>query len=220
MSGESTRSGPVKPQLVCGGGRRQRGSIGVLSGQPHIEDLVATERLRPLRRVEYDRLVELGFFDEDEKIELLDGVIVQMTPQGLEHAAAIEVLTHRLVLALATRARVRVQLPFAASDISEPEPDLAVVPLGDPRLSHPEQALLLIEVADSSLGKDRRVKARIYAAAGVPEYWLVDVAGRSIEVRTDPGDDTYRHVRVMRQGETIRLQAFPDVEIAVSDIVR
>lgn len=192
----------------------------MLSGQPHIEDLVATERLRPLRRVEYDRLVELGCFGEDEKVELLEGVIVQMTPQGLEHAAAIESLTHRLVLALATRARVRVQLPFAASDISEPEPDLAVVPPGDPRLSHPEQALLLIEVADSSLSKDRRVKTRIYAAAGVPEYWVVDVAGRTIEVRTEPGVDGYRQARIARPGETIRLRAFPDVEIAVSDVLR
>ncbi|HVT06342.1 MAG TPA: Uma2 family endonuclease, partial [Polyangia bacterium] len=124
MSEESTRSPAVKPQLAAASAE-DSGSIGVLSGQPHIEDLVTTERLRPLRRVEYDRLVELGFFDEDEKIELLDGVIVQMTPQGLAHAAAIEVLTHQLVVALATRARVRVQLPFAASDISEPEPDLA-----------------------------------------------------------------------------------------------
>lgn len=192
----------------------------MLSAQPHIEDLLATERLRPLRRVEYDRLVEDGFFDEDEKVELLDGVIVEMTPQGLGHAASIEELTHLLVLALATRARVRVQLPFAASDISEPEPDIAVVPPADPRRSHPGQAFLLIEVADSSLGKDRRVKTRIYAQAGVPEYWIVDVSGRTIEVRTDPGDGSYRQVRVAGQGDTIRLQAFPDVEIAVSDVVR
>lgn len=81
----------------------------------------------------------------------------------------MEILTHRLVLALDTRARVRVQLPFAASDISEPEPDLAVVPPGDPRLAHPEHASLVVEVADSSLSKDRRVKTRIYATAGVPE---------------------------------------------------
>lgn len=90
----------------------------MLSSQPNIEDLVATERLRPLRRVEYDRLIEEGFFDEDERVELLDGVIVEMTRQGPRHAATIERLTHLLILALGTRARVRVQLPFAASDIS------------------------------------------------------------------------------------------------------
>jgi Uma2 family endonuclease len=192
----------------------------VLSSQPHIEDLVATERLRPLRRVEYERMAEEGFFEEDEKIELLEGVLVQMTPQGIPHAAAIERLTELLVLALHPRARVRVQLPFAASDISEPEPDLAVVPPGDPEASHPERALLLIEVAESSLSKDRRVKTRIYAAGGVPEYWVVDVSGRAIEVRSEPADGAYRHVRIARPGESIRLQAFPDVEIAVSDVIR
>lgn len=191
----------------------------MLSSQSHIDDLLATERLRPLRRVEYDRLAELGFFDEDEKVELLDGVIVRMTPQGIGHAAAIEQLTRLFVLGLDPRARVRVQLAFAASDISEPEPDLAIVPPGDPRLSQPDQALLLVEVGDSSLNKDRRVKARIYAAAGVPEYWFVDVAARAIEVRTEPGEDAYRQLRVARPRETIRLQAFPDVEIAVSDIL-
>jgi Uma2 family endonuclease len=192
----------------------------VLSAQPHIEDLVATERVRPLRRVEYDRLVEEGFFGEDEKIELLEGVIVQMTPQGIGHAAAIERLTHLFVLALVPRARVRVQLPYAASEISEPEPDLAIVPPGEPEDSHPDRALLLVEVADSSLAKDRRVKTRIYAAAGVPEYWVVDVTGRTIEVRADPGPDAYRQIRIAGPGEAIRLRAFPDVEVAVSDILR
>jgi Uma2 family endonuclease len=192
----------------------------VLSSQPHIEDLLATELLRPLRRVEFERMVEQGFFDEDEKIELLDGVIVQMTPQGIGHAAAIERLTQILVLALAPRARVRVQLPYAASDISEPEPDLAVVPPGDPERSHPRRSLLLVEVAESSLSKDRRVKTRIYAAADVPEYWVVDVAGRTIEVRTVPREDSYHQIRVAGPGEKIRLEAFPDVEIAVSDVVR
>jgi Uma2 family endonuclease len=192
----------------------------VLSFQPHIADLVASERLRPLRRVEYDRLVQAGFFEQDDKIELLEGVIVQMTPQGLGHAAAIERLTQLLVLALAPRARVRVQLPYAASEISEPEPDLAVVPPGEPEQSHPDRALLLIEVAESSLNKDRRVKTRIYAASGVPEYWVVDVSGRTVEVRTDPGDEAYRQVRVARPGDTISLRAFPDVEIAVSDVIR
>ncbi len=165
-------------------------------------------------------MVDQGFFEDDERIELLDGVIVQMTPQGMGHAAAIERLTHLLVLALAPRARVRVQLPYAASDLSEPEPDLAVVPPGDPEQSHPDRSLLLVEVAESSLSKDRRVKTRIYATAGVPEYWIVDVSGRTIEVRTEPGEGNYRRVRVARPGESIRLQAFPDVEIAVADVVR
>ncbi len=78
----------------------------------------------------------------------------------------------------------------------------------------------LIEVSDSSLSKDRRVKTRIYAAAAVPEYWVVDVNAGTIEVRTQPRGDGYGQLRIARPGQTIRLQAFPDVEIAVSDVVR
>ncbi len=192
----------------------------MLSSQPHIEDLVATERLRPLRRVEYDRLIAEGFFDEDDRIELLDGVIVEMTRQGPRHAATVQRLTRLLILALDTKADVRVQLPFAASEISEPEPDVAVVPSGDYDRAHPGDALLLIEVSESSLTKDRRVKARIYAEAGAPEYWVIDVASGAIEVRTQPTAGGYTQVRIARPGESIRLQAFPDVEIAVSDVVR
>jgi Uma2 family endonuclease len=192
----------------------------VLSAQPHIEDLLATERLRPLRRVEYERLGQEGFFDEDERVELLEGVIVQMSPRGTRHDAAIERLNRLFVLALSDRAVVRPQLAYAASDISEPEPDLAVVSAGDHDREHPTEAFLLIEVADSSLSKDRRVKSRIYAAAHVPEYWVVDVTAGTIEVSTQPGDQGYGDVRVARSGEKIRLQSFPDVEIAVSDIIR
>ncbi len=192
----------------------------MLSSQSHIEDLLATERLRPLRRVEYERLGEEGFFDEDDRVELLEGVIVQMSPRGTRHDGALERLVRLFVLALADRAAVRPQLAYAASDISEPEPDLAVVPPGDHDREHPSQAFLLIEVSDSSLSKDRRVKTRIYAAAAVPEYWVVDVNAGTIEVRTQPTGDGYAQLRVARAGETIRLQAFPDVEIAVSDVVR
>lgn len=124
------------------------------------------------------------------------------------------------VLALADRAAIRPQLAYAASDISEPEPDLAVVPPGDHDREHPSTAFFLIEVADSSLSKDRRIKTRIYADAAVPEYWVIDVNGGTIEVRTQPTSGAYGHLRVARAGETIRLQAFPDVEIAVSDILR
>jgi Uma2 family endonuclease len=173
-----------------------------------------------LRRVEYERLGQEGFFDDDERVELLDGVIVQMSPRGTRHDAAIERLNRIFVLALVDRAVVRPQLAYAASDISEPEPDLAIVPAGDHDLEHPTEAFLLIEVADSSLSKDRRIKSRIYAAAGVPEYWVVDVSAGTIEVRTQPRDDAYGETRVAGRGETIRLQSFPDVEIAVSDVLR
>ena len=192
----------------------------MLSAQPNIEALLETERLRPLRRVEYERLGVEGFFDEDDRVELLEGVIVQMSPRGIRHDGILERLNRLFVLALLDRAAVRPQLAYAASDISEPEPDLAIVPLADHTIAHPSEAFLLIEVSDSSLSKDRRVKSRIYAASSVPEYWVVDVNTGTIEVRTEPGAAGYGQLRVARPGDAIRLQAFSDVEIAVSDVLR
>ncbi len=181
---------------------------------------IAPDRPRPLRRDEYAVLVEQGRF-EDEHVELLEGVIVEMSPQGLEHSNAIARLTELLVLALAGRATVRPQCSFVAGDTSQPEPDLAVVralrSLKDP---HPSDAFLVVEVAQTSLAKDRGVKARLYAAAGVTEYWVVDLQAMAIEVRAQPGEGAYAHCRVARVGEGIRLVAFPDVEIHVEDVFR
>ncbi|HMJ14597.1 MAG TPA: Uma2 family endonuclease, partial [Polyangiaceae bacterium] len=178
---------------------------------------VSTE-IRPLRRAEYDKLVELGAF-EDERIELLEGALVPMSPIGTRHASAIDLLTLLLVRALGDRARIRVQNPFAASDISEPQPDLLVAPLGDYRADHPAEAYLVIEVAESSLAKDRGVKLRIYAERGVPEYWVVNVVARQVEVFRAPEGGTYRESRTFELGDTISLGAFPDVSIALSKII-
>lgn len=176
------------------------------------------EEIRPLRRVEYDKLVELGVF-EDERIELLDGVLVPMSPIGTRHSGAIDALALLLIRALGDRARIRVQNPFAASDISEPEPDLLVAPLRDYRTDHPTEAHLVIEVAESSLAKDRGKKLRIYAQRGVPDYWIVDVVDGRVEVYRDPQGGGYRSSRVFERGESIALHAFPDLSLAVTDIV-
>ena len=120
--------------------------------------VVATEGMRPLTRAEYDRLVALGFL-ADEHVELLHGVIVPMSPQGTRHAYTIGMLGDLLLPALVGRARVRIQMPFGASDDSEPEPDLAVVPLGDWLDDHPDWAYLVIEVAESSRSPGPRHEA-------------------------------------------------------------
>lgn len=152
--------------------------------------------IRPLRRLEYDRLVDEGFF-EGEPIELLWGRLVKMGPQNSSHAAAVQYLTQLFVLAVAPGelATVRIQSPFAATDDSEPEPDVAVVPFGAYRDQHPSEALLVIEVAESSLRADRK-KASIYAEAGVPEYWIVNVINDTVEVHRDPdpGEAHYRNI--------------------------
>ena len=177
------------------------------------------EEIRPLRREEYDRLVELGAF-ADERIELLEGQLVQMSPIGPPHSGSVQELTMLLVPALVGRAIVRVQSPFGALDSSEPEPDVAVVPLGDYHLAHPTEAHLIIEVAESSLQRDRGVKQRIYARAGVPEYWIVNTEGRCIEVHTDPGLEGYASRQVVEHDASVAPRAFPDVVLEVRRILR
>src|SRR4051812_37720826 len=168
----------------------------------------APERIRPLRRAEYDQLIQLGAF-QNEKIELIEGQLVPMSPIGPPHSSAVQKLTALLVPAFAGRAAVRIQLPFAALDISEPEPDVAVVPSGDYDDDHPARAYLIIEVAESSLSFDRGVKLRLYAACGVPEYWIVNVADKSIEVHTEPSGGTFAKVDRFERGQTLRPKQFP-----------
>ena len=194
--------------------------LGSMTMSPldHLADL-APERVRPLKRTEYETMVVAGLF-EDERVELLEGVIVEMSPQSPSHAAAIQRLDRVLQRLIGDRASIRVQMPFAAGDLSLPEPDVAVVPPGDYETAHPAQALLVIEVADSSLRKDRRLKVEIYARAGVPEYWVVGLFDGLVEVHTEPTAGAYRRVTPAGRGDRIRPGAFPDIEIAVDDILR
>jgi Uma2 family endonuclease len=182
-------------------------------------DLIRPETPRRIARPEYERMVAMGLFGDD-RVELLDGVIVSMSPNDPPHASPVELLTEILVPALLGRARVRIQLPIVAGDESEPEPDLAIVPLGDYSRAHPQQALLIIEVADSSLRKDRLVKAPLYAASGFSEYWIFDVHGRSAEVHRGPLADGWARVTRHGHGETITIEAFPDVAVRIADVLR
>jgi Uma2 family endonuclease len=177
------------------------------------------EGIRRIRRDEYERMVEIGLFDEDEKIELLDGVLVEMSPQGVPHAHAIRRLTEWLILGLRGRGVVGPQVPFALDDYSEPEPDITVVPPGDYTRAHPDRALLVIEVASSSLGKDRRIKGRLYAAAGVPDYWVVNLVDRTVEIHRDPAANGFRSVTTLTCGEMVSPLHFPDLRLAVDQTV-
>ena len=179
----------------------------------------SAEVIRPLRRVEYDQLVALGAF-QDERIELLDGALVAMSPIGPPHSSAVQKLTEWFVLALRERASVRCQMSLAAGDLSEPEPDLAIVSRGEYDTAHPAQAHLIIEVAESSLATDRGRKLRLYASCGVPEYWVVNLADRCIEVYTDPVGATYEKMHIFTGGQTIRLRAFPDLELPVASVLK
>jgi Uma2 family endonuclease len=175
------------------------------------------ERPRMLRRKEFDRLVAEGFF-EDERVELLHGVLVTMSAQSGVHSATAAWIAQALIRALDPTFDVRSHSPFAASDYSEPEPDVGVYPRGSID-DHPDRAFLIVEVADSSLSKDRRIKANIYAAAGVPEYWIVDLQNQRIEVLTEPYEDEYQQRAMLRPGDTLRPVKLPAVAFAVADIL-
>lgn len=157
---------------------------------------------------------------EGERVELLYGMVVTMSPHGPPHDSAVEELTELLVRALAGRARVRIQSAFAASDGSEPEPDVAVVPKGAHHQGHPTEAWLIIEVAESSLKKDRGLKAQLYAESGVPEYWVVNLPDRLIEVHSEIVGGAYARVTPYRPGDSVPLLQFPDVQVPVSDVLR
>jgi Uma2 family endonuclease len=182
------------------------------------EDIMP-ETFRGLRRRDYAQLVASGAF-EDERVELLYGTVVRMSPHGPEHDAPLERLMELLVRALPEEARVRVQSSFAASDDSVPEPDLAVVPRRDYDDAHPTEAWLVVEIAKSSLRKDRSVKARLYAETGVEEYWIVNLVDGVIERYVEPAKGAYRRCSTHRPGEVIRLSRFPEIEIAVDDVLR
>lgn len=150
-------------------------------------------------RAQYERMVEAGVFGPGDRLELLEGEIIDMGPQKSRHATAVTLVGDALRAVFGTGVTVRVQLPFALDDRSEPEPDVAVVPglPRDYRDSHPDRALLLCEVSDTTLAYDRGPKLRAYARAGIPEYWNLDLVGGTLEVCRGPVQDGYAERRLM-----------------------
>ncbi len=148
----------------------------------------------------YDQMVASGAL-EGEPVELLEGLLVEvMSPQSPAHAAAIERLERYFASA---EARVRTQLPLAVPPDSEPEPDLALVAQAPSPDRHPRTALLTVEVSVTSHDTDRGLKVQLYARAGVPVYWLVDVPGKAVEVRTGPGPEGYGRCDVYKTGDRV-----------------
>jgi Uma2 family endonuclease len=178
------------------------------------------EPIRLVRRSEFERLAELGFF-KDERVELVFGAVVPMPPIDEAHVESTDRLMKFLITALGDRARVSCQAPIAASSLSAPQPDIYVRPAHDGWLkSHPNDAQLVIEVARSSLRYDRTTKAKLYAVANVDEYWIVNHNDGVIEVYRDrQPDGSWRSCTVAQRGETVSPLAYPDVTIAVDDVV-
>lgn len=179
--------------------------------------LLRPERVRPLLRRECEQLVELGAF-EDERVELLRGALVEMSPQCEPHSRISAWLAQRLIKALDIhRYDVRSHSPFAATDDPMPEPDVAVSSR-PPDGKHPSAALLLIEVAGSSVAKDRVIKTEIYAEAGVPEYWIVNLQRSCVDVLTEPTPTGYAKLRRVERGGVLRPRRLRRVAITVNAI--
>jgi Uma2 family endonuclease len=170
----------------------------------------------------YFQLVERGLLEADDHVELLEGVIVASPSQSPLHSSVILCIDAALRRGVGERALIRVQMPMVTGPRSAPEPDVAVVP-GTPvdyRDRHPGSALLAVEVSDSSLPQDRLTKSRIYARAGILEYWIVNLRDRRLEVHVGPDADkrVYSSIRSIALGESVELAAFPGTRIAVSDL--
>ena len=173
---------------------------------------------------DYYRMAEAGILDEDSRVELIRGLIVDMAAIGAPHLSMVNRLTRLLITMLAGRALVSVQNPVRLDDSSEPEPDVAVL---KPRADEYETAtpraddvLLVVEVADTSLSYDRDVKAPLYAESGIVEYWIVDLAGRAVEVHRQPRGSRYAQVQRVGSEGPLDIAALPGVALAAADLWR
>jgi Uma2 family endonuclease len=184
-----------------------------------VAHLIEPARTLKVRREWFEQLIERGLLGEKDRIQLLDGVLVQMSPQGDDHARAIVRINNLLARLLAGRADVAPQVPFRAGPYSRPQPDLAIWPLagdGDPV---PERPQLVIEVAASSVRDDRLVMAPIYAAAGVPEYWIVNLPAGVVERHTEPDGERYARIEPLAADARVRLIALPAIAVAIADVL-
>ena len=182
--------------------------------EPAANDL--PDNIRGLLRVEFERLVELGVF-ENVRVELLEGQLVEMSPQGEPHAMITAVLGDYITRRLPETMIVRQHSGIRAGERSMPEPDIAVVPRRR-ALHHPDEAFLVAEVSDSSLRNDREIKSRIYARAKIQEYWLIDVKHERVEVRTEPSRKGFEKTELFGRGEVLKPIAIPDLTVPVDAI--
>ncbi len=169
---------------------------------------------------EFERMAEAGVFGEDERLELLGGEIVAMSPIGPRHAWCVKRL-NRIFAALGERVVVSVQDPIRLDEWADPQPDLALLRPGISEQRHPRPAdvLLVVEVASSSVADDRDIKAPLYARARIDELWLVDLVADRLAVYRDPSPTGYRTIRVCGRSEQVSPLFAPDVMIDVDAIL-
>jgi Uma2 family endonuclease len=172
---------------------------------------------------DYYEMARAGILGEDDRVELIEGEIVEMSPIGRGHASCVDRLNRYLVFRVGEAAIVRVQGPVRLNEFAELQPDVALLrfrpdfyALGHPT---PFDVLLIVDVVETSSRYDRQVKMPLYATAGIPEYWLVDLGEETVTVHREPQPAGYGGVRVLRPGERLAPQALSAVEMSVDDIL-
>lgn len=193
------------------------GDTSLLSRNPWVARRVLTV-------AEYHRMAEAGILTERDRVELIEGELIAMSPIGSEHSGTVNALTRTLVRAVGDRAIVAVQNPVQLDDLSEPEPDFALLkPRDDDYRSatpRPHEVLLIIEVADTSLAYDRAVKRSLYARHGIPEFWIVNLAAKQVEVCRSPTGEQYASVSHVGREAVLEPQLLPGATIPVSALLR
>lgn len=189
---------------------------------------MATVQTKRWTREDYDKMIDAGIFAPDERVELIDGEILAMSPQNSPHSTGVSLTEEALRAIFGQGYYVRVQMPIALDRYSEPEPDIAVV-RGSPRDyrdAHPSTALLIVEVTDATLAYDRDQKGSLYARAGVEDYWVLTLRQRRVEVYRDPAPSaearygwSYRSVQYYTADERIAPLAVSQAWIAVADLL-
>ncbi|MDX2254390.1 MAG: Uma2 family endonuclease [Pseudanabaenaceae cyanobacterium bins.39] len=182
-----------------------------------------TDNIHKFTVQQYHLMHEAGVFAEGDRYELINGEIREMSPIGIKHAVCVARLTKNFERKLGDRAIIWTQNPICLGDRSEPQPDLAILKWRDDfyasGLPTPEDILLIIEVADSTIAYDRDVKMPLYAINGIPEMWLFDLNQQTIEGYSQPSTSVYKRSQRYEQGDTISLLAFPDVIFNWEDLM-
>lgn len=200
----------------------------IVETKPEVETLEVDAAEVELARwrftaAEFFQLVEIGVLAEGDRVELIQGDLIEMSPIYITHISTLNRLVWILSNALGKQVILSVQNPVQLSEDNLPQPDVAVFRFQEKfygeQHAKPEDILLIIEVADSSLRYDRRVKSKLYGAAGIADYWIVNLPERQIEVYREPRPNGYRTVTTYAPGETLSPLAFPDVVLQVEQIM-
>ncbi len=190
--------------------------------QPEFEEAPAPIVYHKFTVDDYYRMLDIGILTEDDRVELIDGEVREMSPIDPIHAATIDRLNYYLGDLLRNRAIVRVQNPVRLSEYNEPQPDVAIVRWRDDFYMQkhplPEDTFIAIEVANTSLVYDRKEKLPRYAAAGIPEVWLVNIARQTVEQYAKPVNGQYMERQIVNRGQGLVAQAIDGVELPIDHI--